>query len=102
MALVLVSTGTSPNLGPAGTVITVPNDSRALRRFIDQGVAEFIDSVNVQGADVAAPAALTAPAVISAVYTQTEVQALRNDVAALQATVAALEVALSGPGRALA
>lgn len=43
---------------------------------------------------VADPAALTAPTTISATYVQAEIQALRNDVAALRATVAALVDAL--------
>lgn len=49
-------------------------------------------------APVADAAVLTAPASLGAAYTQAEVNALRADVAALQAKINALLVALRGGG----
>lgn len=52
----------------------------------------------ISGTAVADPAALTAPADIAATYTEAEVQALRNDVAALRTTVANLLASLRSAG----
>jgi uncharacterized secreted protein with C-terminal beta-propeller domain len=47
---------------------------------------------------VAAPSALTAPTTMNAAYTQTEVQALRTDVANLRTTVNTLITNLKAAG----
>lgn len=47
---------------------------------------------------VAAPSSLTAPADIAATYTESEVQALRNDISNLRTTVSALLTALKNAG----
>lgn len=50
------------------------------------------------GSGVAAPAAMTAPTTMNAAYTQSEVQNLRNDVAALRTTVANLLAQINAGG----
>lgn len=52
----------------------------------------------IEAAAVSDPAALTAPADIAATYTEAQVQALRNDIAALRTTVAALLTSLRDAG----
>lgn len=60
------------------------------------------DSVSIQGTHVAAPAALTAPADLGASYSQTNVNALRADVAALQTKLTAVMAALTGTNKPMA
>lgn len=59
------------------------------------------DEVQAQGDYVADVPDLTAPADISATYTEAEVQALRDDLAALHSTVNSLLAALRGDGKPL-
>lgn len=98
---------------------------RAIQRYLDQGWISLksVDSVNTQGADVVAPAAVATTAVTTAdlaaaplaydtVYEgaqsalvnelKAKVNSLQADLVALRGTVAALEANLSGPGKALA
>lgn len=58
--------------------------------LIQQGYSRGEALRATSGTSVTAPAALTAPATMNAAYTQSEVQALRNDVAALQSKLTAL------------
>lgn len=70
----------------------------SVRKLLNRGVtiAEIVDMS-------VAPtvSAMTAPATMNAAYTQSEVQALRTDVANLRATVAALITALQGSNQLL-
>lgn len=82
----------------------LPSNIFSSGKLTDAGAnADPYDAVSLQAATVAAPAALTAPATFNATtYTATEVNALRNDVAALRTTVANLITALRGAGRPMA
>lgn len=76
------------------------------REFRDQGyshqaalaLADPATDFSPSGATVTDPPALTAPADIAAVYTEAEVQALRNDIAALRGTVVSLLASLRAVG----
>jgi len=60
----------------------------------------FPYSVAKNVAQVSDPAAMTAPANMGAAYTQAEVQALRDDVAAIRGTILALTNLLQSMGLA--
>ena len=103
---VVLPNGNSYNAG-AVVVLTTEQFARVPAALIpgtiiDNGdVSTPGDGVVNQGVDVAAPLAITSTAP-GAAYVQTEAAAVRQDVINLRATVAALEVALSGVGKALA
>lgn len=80
-------------------------DQELFRKLYNAGIpglaASYLadpDSDTIGAAAVANPAALTSPADIGTVYTEAEVQALRNDVAALRTTVQSLLTALRDAG----
>jgi hypothetical protein len=64
--------------------------ARGLDDLMQRGVSYGDAVARLAGSGTAAPAAMTAPTNMGAAYTQTEVQALRTDVANLRATVASL------------
>lgn len=80
-------------------------DTTKYKRLRNKGIAhdaaiELADSARTpaQGSTVAAPSALTAPTTMAGTYTQSEVQALRTDVANLRTTVANLLTSLKNGG----
>lgn len=68
--------------------------------FSNAAALRFADPSNdtISAAAVADPAALTAPADIAAVYTEAQVQAIRDDVAALRTTLVNLLTSLRNAG----
>lgn len=72
---------------------------RTLKAGIGHEAALYLsDPAKSGAATVAAPSAMTAPATMNAAYTQTEVQALRTDVANLRTTVNTLITNLKNAG----
>lgn len=72
--------------------------AKNLDDLIQRGIPYGEAKARLAGSGVATPAALTSPASVSATYTQTEVQHIRDDVANLRTTVANLLAFINAGG----